>query len=253
MDLGLADRVFVLTGASKGLGFATAEALVADGAKVVISSRDPDRVAEAVDALGGPAHAAGLAADLADPSVPRELVDAAVDRFGRLDGALISVGGPVRGTAAALSDDQWRDAFETVFLGTVRAARTFASALSPGGAVALVLSTSARAPITGLGLSNGLRPGLAGVAKDMADEYGPRGVRVLSLMPGRIMTDRTRALFAAAGDAAQVAAEEAATVPLGRLGQPAEFGRVAAFLLSPAASFVSGVLMPVDGGMLRSL
>jgi 3-oxoacyl-[acyl-carrier protein] reductase len=140
-----------------------------------------------------------------------------------------------------------------VFLGTVRAARTFASALSPGGAVALVLSTSARAPITGLGLSNGLRPGLAGVAKDMADEYGPRGVRIVSLMPGRIMTDRTRALFAAAGDAAQVAAEEAATVPLGRLGEPAEFGRVAAFLLSPAASFVSGVLMPVDGGMLRSL
>ena len=253
MDLGLADRVFVLTGASKGLGFATAQALVADGAKVVISSRDPDRVAEAADALGGSAHAVGVTADLADPESPRELVDVAVERFGRLDGALISVGGPARGTAAGVSDDQWRDAFETVFLGSVRAARTFASALPEGGAIGLVLSTSARAPIPGLGLSNGLRPGLAGVAKDMADEYGPRGVRIISLMPGRIMTDRTRELFAAAGDAAEAAAEQAAAVPLGRLGEPAEFGRVAAFLLSPAASYVTGMLMPVDGGTLRGL
>jgi 3-oxoacyl-[acyl-carrier protein] reductase len=253
MDLGLADRVFILTGASKGLGFATAQALVADGAKVVVSSRDPDRVAEAVDALGGPAHAAGLAADLSDPSAPRELVDTAIERFGRLDGALISVGGPARGTAAALSDDQWREAFETVFLGSVRATRTFASALSQGGAIGLVLSTSARAPIPGLGLSNGLRPALAGVAKDMADEYAPRGVRIVGLMPGRIMTDRTRSLFEASGDAAQVAAEEAASVPLRRLGEPAEFGRVAAFLLSPAASYVTGTLVPVDGGILRSL
>jgi 3-oxoacyl-[acyl-carrier protein] reductase len=253
MDLGLADRVFVLTGASKGLGFATAQALVADGAKVVVSSRDPDRVAEAVDTLGGPAHAAGLAADLSDPSAPRELVDAAIDHFGRLDGALISVGGPPRGTAAGVSDDQWREAFETVFLGSVRAARTFASALSPGGAIGLVLSTSARAPIPGLGLSNGLRPGLAGVAKDMADEYGPRGVRVVGLMPGRVLTDRTRFLYEATGDAAQAAAEEAASIPLRRLGEPAEFGRVAAFLLSPAAGYVTGVLMPIDGGILRGL
>jgi len=253
MDLGLSDRVFVLTGASKGLGFATAAALVADGAKVVISSRDPDRVSEAVDVLGGPAHATGIAADLADPSAPRELVDIAIEAFGRLDGALISVGGPSRGTAAEMSDDQWRQAFETVFLGSVRAARTFAPAISSGGAIALVLSTSARAPIPGLGLSNGLRPALAGVAKDLADEYGPRGVRVLGLMPGRIMTDRTRELFSATDDPALAAAEEAASIPLGRLGEPTEFGRVAAFLLSPAASYVTGMLMPVDGGALRSM
>jgi 3-oxoacyl-[acyl-carrier protein] reductase len=253
MDLGLADRVFVLTGASKGLGFATAQALVADGARVVISSRDAAHVSEAVDALGGPAHAAGVTADLADSETPRDLVDTAIERFGRLDGALISVGGPARGTAAGMTDEQWRSAFETVFLGTVRAARTFAAALSKGGAIALVLSTSVRAPIEGLGLSNGLRPGLAMVAKDMADEYAPRGIRVLSLLPGRLMTDRSRELFEASGDAATAAAEAAAAIPLRRLGEPAEFGRVAAFLLSPAAGYLTGIAVPVDGGALRGL
>jgi 3-oxoacyl-[acyl-carrier protein] reductase len=253
MDLGLADRVFILTGASKGLGYATAEALVADGAKVVVSSRSADRVDEAVAALGGPAHAAGVAADLADPATPRDLVDAAHDRFGRLDGALISVGGPPRGTAAELTDDQWRSGFETVFLGSVRAARTFAAALPEGGAIGLVLSTSVKSPLSGLGLSNGFRPGLAMVVKDMADEYAPRGVRFVSLMPGSLMTDRNKEMFEASGDAAEAAAQTAARIPMRRLGEPAEFGRVAAFLLSPAASYLTGLAVPVDGGLLRSL
>jgi 3-oxoacyl-[acyl-carrier protein] reductase len=253
MDLGLADRVFILTGASKGLGFATAEALVADGARVVVSSRSADSVDAAVAALGGPAHAAGVVADLADESAPRDLADVATERFGRLDGALISVGGPPRGAAVAMTDDQWRSAFETVFLGSVRAARTFASALSEGGAIGLVLSTSAKTPLDDLGLSNGLRPGLAMVAKEMADEYGPRGIRFVSLLPGRLLTDRNRELFEAGGDPAGAAAEAAASIPLRRLGEPAEFGRAAAFLLSPAASYLTGLTVPVDGGALRSL
>ncbi|BAL86866.1 putative short-chain dehydrogenase [Actinoplanes missouriensis 431] len=253
MDLGLADRVYILTGASRGLGFATAQALVADGAKVVISSRDSDRVADAVAELGGSEHAAGLAADLSDPAAPRELVDLATERFGRVDGALISVGGPTPGTAASMTDDQWRDAFDTVFLGSVRAARTFASAMPEGGAIGLVLSTSVKTPLGGLGLSNGLRPGLAMVAKDMADEYGPRGIRVLSILPGRFMTDRSRELFASADDPAAATAEVSATIPLRRIGEPAEYGRVAAFLLSPAASYVTGVAVTVDGGSTRAL
>lgn len=253
MDLGLADRVYVLTGASRGLGFATAECLVADGARVVVSARDPDRVADAVARLGGPDRAAGLAADLADPETAGRLVAEAQSRFGRLDGALVSVGGPPAGTAAGVADDDWRGAFETVFLGSIRAARTVAASLEPGGAIGLVLSSSVRSPIPGLGISNGLRPGLAGAAKDMADEYGPRGIRVFTLLPGRIMTDRNRELFAATGDpeAARAAAE--AAIPLGRLGDPAEFGRVAAFLLAPAASYVTGIAMPIDGGAIRML
>ena len=253
MDLGLADRVYILTGASRGLGFATAQALVADGARVVISSRSADRLAEAVEDLGGAEHAVGVAADLSDPATPRELVDTAQERFGRLDGALISVGGPAHGSAASMTDDQWRDAFDTVFLGSLRSARTFASALPEGGAVGLVLSTSVKTPLAGLGLSNGLRPGLAMAAKDMADEYAPRGVRIVSLLPGRFMTDRNRELFAAADDPATAAAETAAAIPLRRIGEPSEFGRVAAFLLSPAASYMTGVAVPVDGGALRTL
>jgi len=253
MDLGLSDRVFILTGASRGLGFATAQSLVADGARVVISSRDPDRVAEAVKELGESPHAVGVVADLTDPDTPRELVDTAMDRYGRLDGALISVGGPTLGTAGAASDDDWRCAFETVFLGSMRAARTFAAALPDGGAIGLILSTSVKSPLTGLGLSNGLRPGLAMAMKDMADEYGPRGIRFVGLLPGRIMTDRNRELFEATGDAASAAAEVAASIPMRRLGEPAEFGRVAAFVLSPAASYLTGIMVPVDGGTLRSL
>ncbi|OJF15344.1 SDR family oxidoreductase [Couchioplanes caeruleus] len=251
MDLGLADRVYILTGASRGLGFATARALVADGARVVISSRSPAGVEAAIAALGD--AAAGVPADLTAPGTPDLLLRTATERFGRCDGALISVGGPGQGTAASRTDDEWRAAFETVFLGAVRAARTFAAALPAGGAIGFVLSTSSRTPIPGLGLSNGLRPGLAGVAKDMADEYGPRGVRVLSLLPGRVMTDRNRELFEATGDPERAAAEAAASVPLGRLGEPEEFGRVAAFLLSPAAGYLTGISVPVDGGALRTL
>jgi 3-oxoacyl-[acyl-carrier protein] reductase len=251
MDLGLADRVYVLTGASRGLGFATAQALVDDGARVVVSARDPDRVAAAAEALGGPDRAVGVPADLADPDTPGRLIEAAPGGFGRLDGALVSVGGPPPGTAARVTDEQWRAAFETVFLGTVRLARTVAAALGPGGAIGLVLSTSVRSPLAGLGLSNGLRPGLAGVAKDLADEYAPHGVRVVSLLPHRIMTDRNRELFAASGDPDRARSEVERTIPLGRIGEPAEFGRVAAFLLSPAASYLTGIAVPVDGGAVR--
>jgi 3-oxoacyl-[acyl-carrier protein] reductase len=251
MDLGLADRVYVLTGASRGLGYATAECLVADGARVVVSARDGSAVDDAVRRLG-PA-AVGVAADLGDPATPARLVDTARSSFGRLDGALISVGGPPRGSAAAATDEQWRESFETVFLGAVRAARVIGSALGSGGAIGLVLSTSVRSPLANLGISNGLRPGLAGVAKDMADEWGPRGVRVVSLLPGRMLTDRSREMYGGDGDLEGTLARLSADIPLRRIGDPAEFGRVAAFVLSPAASYLTGVAIPVDGGVLRTL
>jgi 3-oxoacyl-[acyl-carrier protein] reductase len=247
MDLGLAGKTFLVTGGSRGLGRAGAEALVAEGANVVVSARTADAVERAATELG----CVGVAADLADPATPRQLVDAAMSSYGRLDGALLSVGGPPQGPALGLTDEQWRSAFDSVFLGAVRLARAVVDALPPeGGALAFVLSTSVKAPLAGLAASNGLRPGLAMLAKTMADELGPQGVRVNGLMPGRVRTDRILELD---GDDPEVPKRIAAGIPLRRYGEPAEFGRVAAFLLSPAASYVTGAMVPVDGGAVRAL
>jgi 3-oxoacyl-[acyl-carrier protein] reductase len=253
MDLGLRDRVYVVTGGTRGLGWACAQALAADGARVVVSSRSPEAVTRAVDALGGPEQAGGVAADLTDPATADRLVAAATDAFGRLDGALLSVGGPPAGQLSSMADEVWRAAFESVFLGPLRAARVIAERLGEGGAIGFVLSTSTRQPIPNLAISNGLRPGLAMAAKTLADELGPYGIRVFGVMPGRIETDRLKDLDGAAPDPAALRARAEAAIPLRRYGRPEEFGRVAAFLLSPAASFVTGTMIAVDGGMTRSL
>lgn len=250
MDLGLKERVYIVTGGSRGLGRATAETLVADGARVLISSRDADTVARTVAKLGR--DAAGVAADNADPDTPERLVVAAHEHFGRLDGALVSVGGPPAGSVQDASDDAWRAAFDSVFLGGIRLGRTIGAALDDGGSMAFVLSTSVLSPIPGLAVSNGLRPGLAMVAKQLSDELGPRAVRVNGLMPGRIDTDRVRELDALEGDPDQVKAQRAAGIPLRRYGRPEEFAAVAVFVLSPAASYVTGAMIPVEGGALRT-
>jgi 3-oxoacyl-[acyl-carrier protein] reductase len=243
MDLDLAGKVFVLSGASRGLGLATAQVLAAEGAKVVLGARSPAVLEIAAD-LGG----TGVVCDLGDAGAAADLVASALNAYGRMDGALISVGGPPGGTALGLSDEQWRGAFDSVFLGAVRLCRAVVDA--GGTSIALVLSTSVKSPIGGLAASNGLRPGLAMLAKTMADELGPQGVRVNGLLPGRVDTDRVRELD---GPDPAVRASRAETIPLRRYGEPAEFGRVAAFLLSPAASYVTGAMVPVDGGALRSL
>jgi len=248
MDLGLADRVYVVTGGTKGLGFATSRCLVDDGARVVVSSRSSSSVDAAVASLGSSA-AVGAAADNADPGTPDRLVTAALSTWGRLDGALISVGGPPGTDALGASDEQWLAAFESVFLGAVRMARALVPHLGAGSAIGLVLSTSSKSPIDGLAISNGLRPGLAMWAKQLADELGPQGVRVFSLLPGRVLTDRTMSLTPDPADRERIAA----AIPLRRYGEAAEFARVAAFLLSPAASYLTGLVVPVDGGALRML
>ncbi len=261
MDLGLNDRVYVVTGGSRGLGLATAEVLVAEGAHVIVVARDQEVLDSAVAGLGGGSHATGLPGDLGDPSTAERVVAAAVARYGRLDGALISVGGPATGTPMTVDDDVWRTAFETVFLGSMRIARAAANAMSSGpddmsgtgGSLVFVLSTSAREVLPGLTTSNALRPALAMMVKDLADELAPRGTRVNAVLPGRLATDRVFALDAKYGAPDMVRRRNESSIPLGRYGDPAELGRVATFLLSPAASYITGALVPVDGGALRGV
>ena len=251
MDLGLADRVYIVTGGGRGLGRATADVLVAEGARVVLSGRSEETLAAAVEALGD--HATYVVGDNADPGTPGRLIAAARERWGRIDGGLISVGGPPTGSITSTTDEQWTTSFAAVFLGAVRTAREVAAELSTGGSIAFVLSTSVKGPLTEMAISNGLRPGLAMVAKQLADELGPRGIRVNGLLPGRVGTERVAELDESTGDAEAAKAKAIAQIPLGRYGEPEEFGRTAAFLLSPASSFVSGVMLPVDGGMLRTV
>jgi 3-oxoacyl-[acyl-carrier protein] reductase len=253
MDLGLGGRGYLLTGASRGLGFATARALVGDGARVLLSSRSAESVDAAAASLGGAPAATGVAADLAHPGAAEDLVGAAVNRLGRVDGALVSVGGPAPGGVLDVPEEAWRAGVDSVLLGPLRLVKALVPRLSEGAAIGLVLSTSVRQPIGQLAISNGLRPGLAMTAKALADELGPRGIRVFGLLPGTIATDRVTEVEAASGDAAAMRARTEAGIPLRRVGRPEEFGRVAAFALSPAASYLTGTMLTVDGGMTRAL
>jgi len=253
MDLGLGGRGYLLTGASRGLGFATARALVDDGARVLISSRSADAVSESAAELGGKPSAFGMAADLADPDAADRLITEARERFGRVDGALISVGGPAPGGVLDVAEEHWRTAVESVLLGPLRLVKALVPHLDDGAAIGFVLSSTVREPVGQLAISNGLRPGLAMTAKALADELGPRGIRVFGLLPGTIATDRIAEIEAASGNAAAARARTESAIPLRRVGRPEEFGRVAAFALSPAASYLTGVMLPVDGGVLRSL
>ena len=252
MDLDLTDRVYVVTGGARGLGRATADVLVAEGARVVLSGRSQESLDDAVAALGS-VGGRGRRPTTPTPPRPARVIAAALDTWGRLDGALVSVGGPPQGRLAEITDEQWSASFESVFLGAVRLAREVVDRLGEGGSLAFVLSSTVRSPIGTLAISNGLRPGLAMVAKALADEVGPRGIRVNGLLPGSVLTERLTSLLEGTGDPERAHADGVAGIPLGRYGEPAEFGRAAAFLLSPASSYLSGVMLPVDGGASRSL
>lgn len=256
MDLGLTDRAYLVTGGTSGLGFAVARCLVDEGARVVVASRSQDRVDEAVAELGD--RAAGVAADLTDRDAPRRMIDAVVSAFGRIDGAFVSHGGPPGGDALDLDDDKLDASLELAAAGPIRLLRELARVLGDGGSVVVLTSTSSVEPIGGLASSNATRTAVWGYAKTLADEVGPRGVRVNVLLPGRFGTDRLDELHQRAADEqgrsfedVRSAAESA--IPLRRIGDPAELGRVGAFLLSPAASYVTGSAWRVDGGAVRGL
>jgi 3-oxoacyl-[acyl-carrier protein] reductase len=258
MDLELTDRVVVVTGGTSGLGSAVARALVAEGARVVVASRSEDRVAAAADALGGPERAVGVVADIVSRSTPDQLLQAATDAFGRVDGLFVSHGGPMPGPPLEVDDDTLDESLALAAAGPIRLLRSFGAALGDGGAMVALTSTSSVEPINGLATSNLTRPAVWGYVKSLADELGPRGVRVNVLMPGRFATERFTQVYRAVADDQgrsfeSVIDDVAAAIPLRRIGDPAELGRVATFLLSPAASYVTGQAWAADGGAIRAL
>ena len=247
MDLGLADKTFIVTGGTDGLGFATVQSLVAEGANVLITGRSEEKFARARLALGTLADRVAFeSGDNADEGLPARLQRAVMERWGRLDGLLVSVGGPAPGRALSTDDDTWRDAFEGVFLGAVRLVRDLSAVMADGSAIALVLATSAREMAPTVPISSGLRPGLALLMKNFAEELGPRNIRVNALLPGMFATGRVKDLFAKK-------LPDTSGLTLKRMGDPAEFGRMATVILSAAASYVTGASIAVDGGQVKVL
>lgn len=247
MDFQLADKVFIVTGGTAGLGLATARVLVEEGARVLLCGRSEARFAAALAELGGDeGRVAFVAGDLADAELPARLVARATTRWGRLDGLMVSTGGPPPGAVLDTADALWRATFDNLFLGPVRLIRELSPHIGEGGAIALVLAMSAKEASPLIPLSNGMRPGLALLTKSFADELGPRNIRVNALLPGGFATERVKQLL---GDAPP----PLGGISLGRTGEPAEFGRIAAVLLSPVASYITGASIAIDGGLGKTI
>jgi 3-oxoacyl-[acyl-carrier protein] reductase len=255
MDLGVAGKNFLVGGGSKGLGRAIGETLAAEGAHVLLMSRSEESLQQAAAGIGP--NASTVAVDIADPGAVETIANAVDEKLGGLDGVLINAGGPPPGQILSLTDEQWVGSYETLIGGPIRVLRALTPKMVNGGAVLFLTSSSVRQPIDGLDTSNVLRPGVAAMAKVLARELGP-AIRVNSIAPGRFDTDRIRSLDEGRAKAKGITPEQqkeemSKSIPLGRYGNPEEFGRVGAFLLSPAASYVSGVAMLVDGAMVTAI
>src|SRR5262245_366236 len=254
MDLGLTDHRVLVCGASRGLGAATARVLATEGARVALAARPSDDLqATATDTNG-----AAIPANLSTADGASRAVSDAVAALGGLDGLLVNSGGPPMGTFETSDEAAWQKAIDGTLLSTIRVIREALPHLRDGRdpSIAIILSSSVREPIPGLITSNVIRPGLSGLIKPLVTEIAP--IRINGLAPGRFGTERIRQLDTKrAADAGttveEIARQTNARIPLGRYGDPEELGRVATFLLSPAASYLTGVIVPVDGGMVKSL
>ena len=246
MDLGLRDRTAIVCGASSGLGLASAEALAEEGANVVMLARRADLLEREAARIGGRATVGDVreAADL------ERTVAAAVDEFGGIDILVPNSGGPPPARPSEIDAEQVQAAVELLLLPVVRLVQLALPHLrkSGQGRIVLIASLAVREPTRNLALTNAVRPGVVGYMKSLATELGPDGITVNSVGPGRLATARMRELY---GDGPP--GGEIAQIPVGRLGEPRELGDVVAFLCSSRASYVTGTLIPIDGGLSRSL
>jgi len=261
MDLNLHGKRALVNAASQGLGYAVAEALAHEGARVAISAKDGSAAAAAerlAAATGAEVHA--FDADVSDLASLEALFERVVGALGGLDILVNNAGGPPAGGFADLSEAQWARGYDLTLMSVVRSIRLALPAFEAagGGRVLTMLSSSVKTSLPNLLLSNVYRPGLQGLIKALAIEFGSKNVQFVGLAPGRIATDRTRELDEAAAKKAgktfdEIRAASIATMPMGRFGEPEEFGRVGAFLCSPAAAYINGSVVLLDGGSVRAL
>lgn len=252
MDRDLSDRVYIVADGAEGLGWAAAECLVAEGARVVLSGRDEGILEAAVNSLGQSA-AVSVVTEEVDGGAPDRLVAAALATWERVDGALICVAGSPGGRVSDVTDERWTAAFDSTFLSTVRMCRHIAEALPSGGSLVVVLASNIYEPAVESAVENSLQRGLASLVLGLAEELGPRGVRVNGLVPGNIATSRTGDPDAGAENQSPRRSGPIDAIPMRRYGEPREFGQVATFMLSPDSSYITGTVLPIDGGMLRPL
>lgn len=260
MDLQLAGKIALVTGASRGLGFATALLLAQEGADVVINSRVPENLSAAASLIeqSTSQSVVALPGDVTDPSIPSKLMESITARCGRLDILVCNAGGPPPGAFESFDDATWQKAVEMSFLSQVRLIRAALPLLKQSGAASIltITSMSVKQPILNLVLSNSIRAATVGLTKSLALELGKFGIRVNSILPGWTQTERVTELMTNRAKASGTSIEEeikkqAAESPLGRIATPEEFANAAVFLVSPAASYLTGVMLPVDGGMLK--
>ena len=262
MDLGLKGLKALIPAGSKGLGFGIASELVKEGAKVSIASRSEENVEEAVtklQELGGENCAVGAAVDVRNLDQVEKWVKQSAGELGSIDILVLNSGGPPAGNFEQVSTSDWRDAFELSLLSGVELTRAALPFLkTKGGAILGITSSSIKQPIENLILSNVFRSGTAALLKSLSIELAPFSIRVNNIVPGRVDTERVRQLDQIASQKsgaslADVVADKHKEIPLGRYADTEEFARAAAFLVSPAASYITGETLFVDGGMVKSM
>jgi 3-oxoacyl-[acyl-carrier protein] reductase len=262
VDLGLKDQVAMVAGASRGLGFAVAQALAAEGACVSISARNESSLRQAAHEIEAIASGRVLAlpTDVTSAADIERWLQATIERWGGVDLLVTNSGGPPAGVFTELDESAWQKAFDLLLLSVIRMVRTVLPVMRGrgGASILLMTSSSVKEPIPNLTLSTVLRASVAALAKTLANELASEGIRVNHLIPGRIATDRLRELDELNAHRTGITIEQQqargmAVIPLQRYGSPEEFGRAAAFLLSRAASYITGAVLQVDGGLIKTV